>query len=210
MRFFKILNKDDIKVCLKSIEQHAFKDGTQTQQTEGMKNNTESLSIPDVVRKLIIDRFYDTHYVDSVYCPTRVSVNFYNKYEKDDFYNIHVDEFKAKPKANNVFFDYGFSINLDDSHEGGEFLLQTPEAQISKKLQAGEAAVFPIIYPHGVGHVTKGTRKNIVGWLSSNISYEQSFILHTLFEVSSSVASDLSMFTKANLIQNYLKKEWSK
>jgi predicted 2-oxoglutarate/Fe(II)-dependent dioxygenase YbiX len=91
MRFFKILNKDDIKVCLKSIEQHAFKDGTQTQQTEGMKNNTESLSIPDVVRKLIIDRFYDTHYVDSVYCPTRVSVNFYNKYEKDDFYNIHVE-----------------------------------------------------------------------------------------------------------------------
>ena len=210
MRFFKLLSDDDIKRCLKSVKAHNFKDGKQTQPSNEMKSNEESINIPDDVRKLITDRFYDTHYVDSVYCPTRVSVNFYNKYEKDDYYNIHVDEFKARPKANNVFFDYGFSVNLDDSYEGGEFLLHTPIGPIARKLQAGEAAVFPIIYPHGVANITEGIRKNIIGWLSSNISYEQSYILHNLFEVGQSISSDNNMFTKVNLIQNYLKKEWSK
>jgi predicted 2-oxoglutarate/Fe(II)-dependent dioxygenase YbiX len=149
--------------------------------------------------------------MDSVYCPTRVSVNFYNQYKKDDYYDLHIDEFKAQPKSNNVFFDYGFSINLEDDYEGGEFILQTPVGQITKKLKAGEMAIFPIIYPHGVAKITKGVRKNIVGWLSTNISYEQSYILHNLYDVSSYMVSvQKDMFTKANLIQNYLKKEWSK
>ena len=91
MRFFKLLSDDDIKRCLKSVKAHNFKDGKQTQPSNEMKSNEESINIPDDVRKLITDRFYDTHYVDSVYCPTRVSVNFYNKYEKDDYYNINVD-----------------------------------------------------------------------------------------------------------------------
>ena len=206
MRFFKILNEDDIKVCLKSIKQHNFKDGKRTQSEEGMKSNTEAN-----VRKIVTNRLYDTYYMDSVYCPTRVSVNFYNQYKKDDYYDLHIDEFKAQPKSNNVFFDYGFSINLEDDYEGGEFILQTPVGQITKKLKAGEMAIFPIIYPHGVAKITKGVRKNIVGWLSTNISYEQSYILHNLYDVSSYMVSvQKDMFTKANLIQNYLKKEWSK
>ena len=211
MRFFKILSEDDIKICSKSIKQHNFKDGKQTQLEEGMKSNTEATNIPDNVRKIVTNRLYDTYYMDSVYCPTRVSVNFYNQYKKDDYYDLHIDEFKAQPKSNNVFFDYGFSINLEGDYEGGEFLLQTPVGQITKKLKAGEMAIFPIIYPHGVAKITKGVRKNIVGWLSTNISYEQSYILHNLYDVSSYMVSvQKDMFTKANLIQNYLKKEWSK
>ena len=211
MRFFKILSEDDIKICSKSIKQHNFEDGIQTQPEEGMKRNTEATNIPDDVRKIVTNRLYDTYYMDSVYCPTRVSVNFYNQYKKDDYYNLHIDEFKAQPKSNNVFFDYGFSINLKDDYEGGEFILQTPVGRIAKKLKAGEMAIFPIIYPHGVDKITEGVRKNIVGWISSNISYEQSYILHNLFEITTYVGStkDKNMFTKANLIQNYLKKEWS-
>ena len=70
MRFFKLLSDDDIKRCLKSVKAHNFKDGKQTQPSNEMKSNEESINIPDDVRKLITDRFYDTHYVDSVYCPT--------------------------------------------------------------------------------------------------------------------------------------------
>ena len=139
-----------------------------------------------------------------------MSVNFYNQYVKDDHYDIHVDEFKARPKSNNTFFDYGFSVNLLDDYEGGEFILQTPMGQIAKKLEAGEIALFPIIYPHGVGNVTSGKRINIIGWMSTNISYEQSFILYNLFQIGQAAKTDISTFTKVNLVQNYLKKEWSK
>ena len=211
MYFFKILTKDEIKECTKKLKNYpAFQDGKETQPASDIKSNVESLNIPDEVRKIITDKLYDTHFMDSVYSPNRVSVNFYNQYVEDDYYNIHVDEFKARPKSNNTFFDYGFSVNLRDDYEGGEFILQTPMGQIAKRLEAGEIALFPIIYPHGVGNVTKGKRLNIIGWMSTNISYEQSFILYNLFQVGQAVSSDNGAFTKVNLVQNYLKKEWSK
>ena len=211
MYFFRILNEYEIKTCTEKLKNyHAFSDGKKTQPTSVMKSNTESLNIPDEVRKLITAKLYDTHFIDTVYCPNRVSVNFYNQYVEDDHYDIHVDEFKARPKSNNTFFDYGFSVNLLDEYEGGEFILQTPMGQIAKKLEAGEIALFPIIYPHGVGNITKGKRVNIIGWMSTNISYEQSFILYNMFQIGQAVKADTNMFTKVNLVQNYLKKEWSK
>ena len=211
MYFFRILNEYEIKTCTEKLKNyHAFSDGKKTQPTSVMKSNTESLNIPDEVRKLITDKLYDTHFIDTVYCPNRVSVNFYNQYVEDDHYDIHVDEFKARPKSNNTFFDYGFSVNLLDEYEGGEFILKTPMGQIAKKLEAGEIALFPIIYPHGVGNITKGKRVNIIGWMSTNISYEQSFILYNMFQIGQAVKADTNMFTKVNLVQNYLKKEWSK
>tara|TARA_Y100000593_G_scaffold63483_1_gene117324 strand:- start:3266 stop:3907 length:642 start_codon:yes stop_codon:yes gene_type:complete len=212
--FIKLLSDQDVEYCLDNINHKTFKDGDKSApQLDDIKSNQESLTIPDNVRKLITDRLYDTHYIDNVYCPTRVSVNFYNRYKENDYYNIHIDNFKANPKSNNVFFDYGFSINLTDDYEGGEFIVKTPIGQIGKKLNAGEAIIFPIIYPHGVEKVTKGLRQNVIGWISSNITYEQHFILKNLYEISQAFAQDkeaTSLFTKTALIQNYLKKEWGK
>ena len=137
--------------------------------------------------------------------------NFYNKYQKDDYYDIHVDAFKAMPKSNNVFFDYGFSINLNDDYEGGSFFMNTDVGPVSKQLKSGEAVIFPIIYPHGVAPVTSGTRENILGWLSSNISYEQAFILKNLYDVNVYLREkDRDTFVSSTLVQTYLKKAWGK
>ena len=218
--FIKLLTKDEVNFCLDKIDSNTYKSGKETAaDLESIKSNQESNSDPDEVRKLITDRLYDTHYIDSVYCPTRVSVNFYNKYFKDDYYDLHVDSFKANPKSKNVFFDYGWSINLSDDYEGGEFILDTPVGRIGKKLGAGEAVIFPIIYPHGVERVTEGFRQNIIGWMSSNVSYEQSFILQNMYEVNTYFMKQnkdmftrstqvKDMFTKSTLVQMYLKKAW--
>jgi len=208
--FIKLLTEDEVKFCLDQINTKTFKNGEDTApDLEDLKSNKESKGIPDEVRKLITDKLYDTHYIDSVYCPTRVSVNFYNKYREGDYYDLHVDAFKARPKSNNVFFDYGWSINLTDDYEGGEFILSTPVGQIGKSLKAGEAVIFPIIYPHGVEKLTKGIRQNIIGWMSSNVSYEQSFILQNMYEVNNYLMqTQKEMFTKSTLVQTYLKKAW--
>ena len=210
--FIKLLTDDEAKTCYKAIKKDTFDTGDKTQPLESVKQNKESQSVPDEVRKLIINKIYDTHYIDAVYCPTRVSVNYYNRYEKDDYYDTHVDNFKAYPKSNNVFFDYGFSINLEDDYEGGEMYFQTEMGAIGKKLNIGEAAIFPIFYPHGVKKIIKGTRTNILGWISSNISYEQHFILRNLYEINQHLAKEdnKNIFTKSVLIQNYLKKAWGK
>ena len=210
--FIKLLNEDEVNFCLDKIDKNTFKSGKDSAESDikDIKSNQESKGIPDEVRKLITDKLYDTHYIDSVYCPTRVSVNFYNKYKEGDYYDLHVDAFKAWPKSNNIFFDYGWSINLTDDYEGGEFTIATPIGQIGKKLKSGEAAIFPIIYPHGVEKITKGIRQNIIGWMSSNVSYEQSFMLQNMYEINAylMLQTQKRMFTKATLVQNYLKKAW--
>ena len=79
--FIKLLNEDEIKSCLDGIGKDTFKDGNKSQPLEDVKNNKESVGLPEEVRKLIINKIYDAHYIDCVYCPTRVSVNYYNQYK---------------------------------------------------------------------------------------------------------------------------------
>lgn len=211
MFFLQLLEENEVKECLRGMRKAKFVNGEITQPIKHLKKNTESTGVPDTVRKILTDKFYDNHYTDSVYCPSRVSVNFYNKYVEGDFYDLHVDAFKARPKSSNIYFDYGFSINLSDDYEGGEFALQTPLGNIERKLASGEAVLFPIIYPHGVKRITKGVRENIIGWLSSNVTYEQSFLLHTMYEVNAYLMDqNKEMSLKSTLIQTYLKKEWGK
>ena len=214
MFFIKLLTEDNVKYCTNAIKKLKYKDGSFTQPLNkiySVKQNQEILGVPESVRKYLIDIFYNHDFIDSVYCPNRISVNFYNKYQKDDFYDLHVDSFRATPKSNNVYFDYGFSINLTDEYEGGEFFLQTEMGPMSFKLASGEAAVFPIIYPHGVNKVTSGIRENILGWFSSNVSYEQSFILKNLYDVQAYLKrKDKEKFVQSTLVQSYLKKAWGK
>ena len=214
MFFIKLLDEEDVKFCREGIQGLHFQDGGLTQplnKSYNVKKNQQTSSVPEHIRKYLIDIFYNHAYIDSVYCPNRVSVNFYNKYQKDDYYNVHVDAFKAMPKSNNVFFDYGFSINLNDDYEGGSFFMNTDVGPVSKQLKAGEAVIFPIIYPHGVTPVTKGTRENVLGWLSSNISYEQAFILKNLYDVNVYLKDkDKDIFVSSTLVQTYLKKAWGK
>ena len=214
MFFIKLLTEENVKYCTNAIKKLKYKDGSFTQPLNkiySVKQNQEILGVPENVRKYLIDIFYNHDFIDSVYCPNRISVNFYNKYQKDDFYDLHVDSFRATPKSNNVYFDYGFSINLTDKYEGGEFFLQTEVGPMSFKLASGEAAVFPIIYPHGVNKVTSGIRENILGWFSSNVSYEQSFILKNLYDVQAHLKEkNKEKFVQTTLVQSYLKKTWGK
>ena len=214
MLFLKVLDDENIKHCKKDLRVVKYQDGSLTQplnKTYQAKKNKQTQSIPEPTRKYLSDLLYNNHYIDSIYCPSRVSINFYNKYQKGDYYDVHIDAFKAIPKSNNIYFDYGFSINLNDNYEGGEFILHTDVGPISRKLESGEAVIFPVIYPHGVNTVTAGTRENIIGWVSSNISYEQAFILKNLYEVNAHLlTTNKEHFVKSTLVQTYLKKAWGK
>ena len=150
----QLLNPEEVDFCIKNNCQ--MEDGSKSKPLTGSKDNQESTNMPDKVRGLITQKIYNNPFVDAVINPTKVSVNFYNQYEEGGYYDKHIDSFKAEPKVNNTYFDYGFRVCLPDYYEGGEFILQTPMGQIAKKLEAGEIALFPIIYPHGVGNITKG------------------------------------------------------
>ena len=221
--FLKLLDKKDTIYLRNQLTNKKFADGKKTQAISKLydiKQNKETI-VPERVRKYLIDLLYNNSYIDSVYCPNRVSVNFYNRYTEGDFYDYHIDSFKASPKSNNVFYDYGFSINLNDDYEGGEFVVKTEAGEIGTQLQAGQAVIFPIIFPHKVSKVTKGVRENIIGWFSSNVSYEQFFILKHLQESAMTLTRLMKedgataevyneLLLNNTLVQNYLKKLWGK
>ena len=221
--FLKLLDKEDTIYLRNQLANKKFVDGKKTQAISKLydiKQNKETI-VPERVRKHLIDLLYNNSYIDSVYCPNRISVNFYNRYTEGDFYDYHIDSFKASPKSNNVFYDYGFSINLNDDYEGGEFVVKTEAGEIGTQLQAGQAVIFPIIFPHKVGKVTKGVRENIIGWFSSNVSYEQFFILKHLQESAMTLTKLMKedddtaevyneLLLNNTLVQNYLKKLWGK
>ena len=71
-----------------------------------------------------------------------------------------------------------FSCSSDENSLDNEI------GEIPFKLKSGQVLFFPIIYPHSVNKVTKGSRKALIGWLSTNVSYEQSFVLRNLYEVN--------------------------
>ena len=206
----QLLTTEEVDFCVTNICQ--MEDGSKSKPLTGSKNNEESTSVPDKVRHLITNKIYNNPFVDSVINPTKVSVNFYNQYKEGGHYDKHIDSFKAEPKVNNTYFDYGFSICLSDDYEGGEFVVDNEIGQIPYKLKAGQVIFFPIIYAHTVAPMKKGIRKAIIGWMSSNVTYEQTYILRNIYDVNMHFVkqNDNEMAVKSTLVQNYLKKIWGR
>ena len=206
----QLLTPEEVDFCVKNSCQ--MEDGSKSKPLTGSKNNEESTSVPDKIRHLITDKIYNNPFVDSVINPTKVSVNFYNQYKEGGHYDKHIDSFKAEPKVNNTYFDYGFSICLSDDYEGGEFVVDNEIGQIPYKLKAGQVIFFPIIYAHTVAPIKKGIRKAIIGWMSSNVTYEQTYILRNIYDVNMHFIkqNDNEMAVKSTLVQNYLKKTWGR
>jgi predicted 2-oxoglutarate/Fe(II)-dependent dioxygenase YbiX len=80
------------------------------------------------------------------------------RYETGQFYTIHTDSFKARPRA------VSCSFALNDDYEGGEFSFFDKETNI--KAPKGGAVLFPsnFMYPHEILPVTIGTRYSIITW----------------------------------------------
>ena len=75
------------------------------------------------------------------------------------------------------------------------------------------------MYPHAVQEVTKGTRQNIIGWFSSNISFEQAYMLkhvNDIVQIGKALVKDApdqskkDLLIKSVLVQKYMRREWSK
>ena len=209
----QLLNEKEVEFCVS--DWNVKEDGAKSQPLSDqiqIKQNSETPEISDEIRKFISEKIYNNHFVNSVIGPNKLSVSYLNEYVEGDYYLKHVDAFKAKPASANVFFDYGYYIVLDDDYEGGEFVLDTDVVEVSYTIKKGQILIFPIIHPHSVNKVTLGSRKAIIGWMSSNINYERSHILKQVYHLCANAISskDSDLIVKSTIIQNYLLKEWSK
>ena len=215
---YQILSDEDLALVQKEVSsKQKFVSGKNTQQLSkiyNIKNNKETV-LPEKIQKHIQDIFLKGNLIKSIYAPTKVVARIYNKYIENDFYDYHIDPFQSSTEK--MLYNYGFTICINDEYEGGEFVIKTNIGEAGFQLTAGQGLIFPVIYPHKVTPITSGTRESIIGWFSSNITYEQSYILQSLFEA---IQIELKLIKinkqemfkellqKTSLVQSYLTTKW--
>ena len=216
---FRLLTDESVAFCKKQLETVPYVDGKKTQNISklyNLKENAET-TIPGKLKKFLSTLFLANTTINNIYNPKIVNWFAVNKYSVGDFYGFHVDPFENPTDSG--WYDYGFSISLDSDYEGGELVIDGEAGQVAYKLQAGEIAVFPVMYPHSVNEVTKGTRQNIIGWFSSNVSFEHSYMLkqaNDIVQMSKSLVKEdakeinKNLLIKSVVLQKYIRKEWSK
>ena len=216
---FRLLTDESVAFCRKQLEFVSYADGKKTQKLSTLydvKENAET-TVQGKLKKYLSTVFLTNTTISNIYNPNIVNWFAVNKYSVGDFYGFHVDPFENP--TDNGWYDYGFSISLDSDYEGGELVIDGEAGQVAYKLQAGEIAVFPVMYPHGVNKITKGTRQNIIGWFSSNISFEHSYMLkqaNDIVQMSKNLVKkdsediNKNLLIKSVLLQKYIRREWSK
>ena len=216
---FRLLTDESVAFCRKQLEFVSYADGKKTQKLSTLydvKENAET-TVQGKLKKYLSTVFLTNTTISNIYNPNIVNWFAVNKYSVGDFYGFHVDPFENP--TDNGWYDYGFSISLDSDYEGGELVIDGEAGQVAYKLQAGEIAVFPVMYPHSVNEVTKGTRQNIIGWFSSNVSFEHSYMLkqaNDIVQMSKGLVKEnpkqinKDLLIKSVLLQKYIRKEWSK
>ena len=94
----------------------------------------------------------------------------FSRYEVQMHYGSHTDNALMGGKQ---FFrsDVSFTLFLSspESYEGGELIIEKPEANLSYKLKAGSIICYPSTFLHRVETVKTGTRLVLVGWIQSLI-----------------------------------------
>ena len=216
---FQLLTDEDIAFCKKELNEVSYADGKQTQNISKLYSIKENKVTPieTVLGKYVSGVFLSNTTLNNIYNPSMVNMQIVNKYGPGDFYDFHVDPFENS--ITGMANSFGFSIALNDNYEGGEFVIDGDGGRVARKLQTGQIIVFPVMYPHAVQEVTKGTRQNIIGWFSSNISFEQAYMLKHLNDVvqiskglvtDNSSPSNKDLLIKSVLLQKYIRREWSK
>ena len=93
----------------------------------------------------------------------------YTVYNKDDYYNWHIDKGQIYPNRRERKISF---LILNDEYNGGplEFGLTTPKDNVSGQfyetdLKKGDMVVFTSFVWHRVKPVESGIRKSLVGWI---------------------------------------------
>lgn len=111
--------------------------------------------------------------------PLKIHGLIFSRCAEGQGYGSHVDN--AFMPAGRT--DLSFTLFLSDisSYSGGELVIELPQGDVSIRLPAGHALVYPSAYLHRVAPVASGVRYVAVGWVQSAIrSLEQRELLFEL------------------------------
>jgi PKHD-type hydroxylase len=215
-RVLQVLSEAEIAECRRIAASTQFIDGRISNPHNLAKQN-EQLHDPTAYQKSseILKQALSRapEFVEFAF-PVAMAPPMMTRYKPGMKYGAHADAAFIQLPGATIRSDLSCTIFLNDpaDYDGGELLLRLGDAQISFKLQPGEAIVYPSDTFHQVVPVTRGERLVAITFIQSRI--QDPFRRNLLYELNEVAAleglkMDPENFGRLQLIQQNLLRYWS-
>lgn len=217
LRVPKLLSPDQVAEINKTMNSAPYVDGKETggAGVQSLKNNLQldrqGSREPLEIDTMLLECLWSNAVVRSALLPCDILAPHYVRYGKGMSYGAHVDN-PVMGVNPGVRTDASITVFLNDpsDYQGGELVVKSEVGDVSFKLPAGEAVIYPTGAIHGVNPVTDGERRVAVTWVQSlipdpaqrRIIYEMDIVCQSLFKkLPDSEEYRILMRTYGNLVR---------
>ena len=186
-----LLNATELTAIQSVLAQSKFIDGKLSagsnardfKHNEELEQNQDSYS---ALNNVVMTRLVQNPLYLQAALPRHIASPIYARYHDGMDYGYHVDDPIMGPLNGRYRSDVSITVflNAPEEYEGGELSIKGPMGDISIKLPAGNAVVYPSSSLHCITPVTRGERLVAVTWVQSHIRDPQQrellFQLHQL------------------------------
>jgi PKHD-type hydroxylase len=215
-RVLQILDDEEIAECRRIAASTPFVDGrisnphNLAKQNEQLHEPSAYQTSSDLLRQAMLR---SPEFIEFA-LPVAMAPPLITRYKSGMKYGAHADAAFIQLPGATIRSDLSCTIFLNEpeDYEGGELHLRLGDAQLTFKLNPGEAIVYPSDTFHQVVPVTRGERLVAITFIQSRI--QDPFRRNTLFELNEVAAleglkMDPENFGRLQLIQQNLLRYWS-
>ena len=175
LRIKHLIPSDKLKIVREILDSAEFVDGRLSAGKEAVsvKNNEElPQNHPEMAKlnNIVMGHLVNHPIYKYGVLPHRVAAPFYARYTAGKQYGMHVDD-PIMGVGDSYRTDVSITVFLNepDEYEGGELTISSQYGEVSNKLPAGDAILYPSGSLHQIKPISKGTRLVAVTWAQSMI-----------------------------------------
>lgn len=163
-----VLGADALQAIRATLTQASFADGAGTAGWHAVKVKHNLQANHDAAAQQVHQALMRHPLFRSATLPSKLRAPLFSRYLPGMSYGRHVDD-AMMGSANPLRTDIAVTVFLSDpgSYDGGELLIESHAGELSYKLEAGQAIVYPATTIHQVTPVTRGERLAAVLWVQS-------------------------------------------
>jgi PKHD-type hydroxylase len=215
-RVLPLLTPGEIEECRRIAAASPFAEGSITNPHNKAKQNEQlhDAGAYQQSSQLLLQAFARSEEFREFAFPEMIAPPMITRYRPGMKYGVHADAAFIQISGAALRSDLSCTVFLNDpeSYEGGALNLRLGDSNLTCKLQAGEAVVYPSDSLHQVEPVTEGERLVAITFIQSRIA--DPFKRYMLFELNEVAAleglkMDNENFQRLQLVQQNLLRMWS-
>ena len=215
-RILPLLSPDEVAECRRIAASTTFIDGRASNPHNKTKNNQQlhDPAASQASAQIMLKAFARSEEFREFAFPDKIAPPLLTKYQPGMYYGAHADAAFINLGSAVIRSDLSCTIFLNDpdGYDGGALVVRLGDGQLSFKLQAGEAIIYPSDTFHEVEKVSRGERLVAITFIQSKIP--DPFRRNLLFDLNEVAALEgLKMkqenFSRLQLVQANLLRYWA-